>query len=365
MNTSLIRIDDVREPELGRWRELAARALEPNPYFEPEFVLPAAQRLGEETAALLVVADGNGDWLGCLPVCFPARWKRLPIAAVAAWRHLYCFLGTPLLAPDDLQETVAQLVEGALANAEPARILVLEWVRADGPVADALEQVLAARPQKSLGFESFERAALVRREAADYVDDTLRPHHRRELRRLGRRLSEEMDSPLAVRDVSHDPTQIDRFMAMEASGWKGRRGTAFAAQEGHKEFFAEVCDQFRAAGRLQLLALAGGDRIAALKCNLLAGDEVFCFKIAYDEAYARFSPGVQLEEGAVTVFHEQMSARLMDSCAAPDNEMINRLWPDRRPFVSYAAPSAGATGWASLRGLGAAYQVHNRLRKAS
>ena len=51
--------------------------------------------------------------------------------------------------------------------------------------------------------------------------------------------------------------------------------------------------QFRAAGRLQLLALTAGERTAALKCNLLAGDEVFCFKIAYDEAYARFSPGVQ------------------------------------------------------------------------
>jgi CelD/BcsL family acetyltransferase involved in cellulose biosynthesis len=365
MNSSLIRIEDVRELELGRWRELAARALEPNPYFEPDFVLPAARRLGEDAAALLVVTDDGGDWLACLPVCFAARWKRLPIPAVAAWRHLYCFLGTPLLAPDEPQEALAQLVERGLDSADPGRVLILEWVRADGRVADALAQALEARPQKSLQFEGFERAALVRRETADYVDETLRPHHRRELRRLGRRLSEELGAPLEVRDVSDDPAQIDRFVAMEASGWKGRRGTAFAAQEGHKEFFAEICDEFRAAGRLQVLALAAGDRIAALKCNLLAGDEVFCFKIAYDEAYARFSPGVQLEEGTVAVFHDQMSARLMDSCAAADNEMINRLWPDRRRFVSYAAPSAGATGWASLRGLGAAYQVHNRLRKAS
>jgi CelD/BcsL family acetyltransferase involved in cellulose biosynthesis len=252
-----------------------------------------------------------------------------------------------------------------LDSGERAHLLVLEWVRADGPVADALRAVLDARPQKSLQFEAFERAALVRREEADYVDETLRPHHRRELRRLGRRLSEEMGAPIEIRDVSHDQAQIERFIGMEASGWKGRRGTAFAAQEGHREFFAEICHEFREAGRLQLLALEAGDRTAALKCNLLAGEEVFCFKIAYDEAYARFSPGVQLEERTVTVFHERMSARLMDSCAASDNDMINRLWPDRRPFVSYAVPSAGASGWASMRGLEAAYQVHNRLRKAS
>ena len=32
-----------------------------------------------------------------------------------------------------------------------------------------------------------------------------------------------------------------------------------------------------------------------MKCNVLSGDAVFCFKIAHDETFARFSPGVQLE----------------------------------------------------------------------
>ncbi|MEA2436591.1 MAG: hypothetical protein QOF65_1147 [Thermoleophilaceae bacterium] len=362
MNPFLLPLEDVGEPELGRWRELAARALEPNPFFEPEFVMPAARRLGEE-AALVGIADKAGDWLACLPVSFTHRWKRLPLSAITAWRHLYCFLGTPLVAPDEPERALEQLIERGLDNGGRARMLGLEWMRADGPIASALHSLLGHR--RALQFEAFERAALERRPTGDYVDETLRPHHRRELRRLSRRLAEEMDAPLEVRDVSHDPQMIDRFIAMEASGWKGRRGTAFAAHEGHREFFAEVCDGFRENGRLQLLALAAGDRPAALKCNLLAEDEVFCFKIAYDEAYARFSPGVQLEERTVAVFHERMSQRLMDSCADPDNEMINRLWPDRRPLVSWAIPGAGASGWASLRGLGAAYQVHNRIRRAS
>ena len=33
--------------------------------------------------------------------------------------------------------------------------------------------------------------------------------------------------------------------------------------------------------------------------------------------------------------------------------------------VSYAIPTAGATGWASVRGVEAAFQVHNRLRRAA
>lgn len=365
MRPSLLPMADVRQADVERWRELAGRALEPNPFFEPEFVLPGATHLESLAVGLLVVTGPSEEWLACLPVSSITRWRRLPVAALAAWRNLYGFLGTPLVAPGDPEGALAQLVGHALDGAPRQRILVLDWIRADGPLAPALASVVEDRPGRPLRFEEFERAALERRSVGDYVDETLRPHHRRELRRLGRRLAEEMGAPLEVRDVSHDPAMVERFMELEASGWKGRRGTAFAQQPGHDEFLREVCDAFRANGRLQLLALAAGDRIAALKCNLLAGDEVFCFKIAYDESLSRFSPGVQLEERMVTMFHERMTQRRMDSCAAPDNDMINRLWPDRRPLVSYAIPSAGATGWASARGVEAAFQVHNRLRKAS
>ncbi len=30
------------------------------------------------------------------------------------------------------------------------------------------------------------------------------------------------------------------------------------------------------------------------------------------------------------MFHEDRAEQWQDSCADPDNEMINRLWPDRR-----------------------------------
>lgn len=365
MFPSLHQIADLTEADLARWRELAARAVEPNPYFEPEFVLPSASRLDSRGGALIVVASEGGDWLACMPVSATPRWKRLPIAALSAWRHLYCFLGTPLVAPEAPEEALATLVAHALASGPNARMLVLDWLRDDGPLAPALRSVVESRPQRALQYEAFERAALARTPDGAYVEQTLRPHHRRELRRLGRRLAEEMGAPLEVHDVSDDPAMIECFLDLEASGWKGRRGTAFAAQPGHGDLFREVCDGFRAAGRLQLLALTAGGRPAALKCNLLAADEVFCFKIAFDEAFARFSPGVQLEERMVAVFHDRMSQGLMDSCAAPENEMINRLWPDRRPLVSYAIPNVGAAGWASMRGVEAAFQVHNRLRRAS
>jgi len=364
MSSSLIPIADLTERDLSRWRELSARALEPNPFFEPEFVLAGARHL-DPGVGLLVVAGPSGDWLACLPVSSITRWKRLPVGAVAAWRHLYGFLGTPLVADGDTEAVLSELVDYALEGGPRQRILVLDWISADGPLGPAIASVVDGRPGRPLRYEQFERALLERRPDGDYLEETLRPHHRREFRRQARRLGEELGAPIETRDVTDDPALVERFMELEAAGWKGRRGTAFAQQPEHAAFFRELCDSFRSAGRLQMLALSAGDTVAALKCNLLSGDEVFGFKIAFDESLSRFSPGVQLEVAMVTEFHDRMPHARMDSCAAPDNEMINRLWPDRRPLVSYAIPAASATGWASARGVEAAFQLHNRLRRAS
>jgi CelD/BcsL family acetyltransferase involved in cellulose biosynthesis len=365
MHSFLLPISDVDAGHLAAWRELAGRAAEPNPFFEPEFVLPAAARLGADRTCLLVSANRSGDWLACVPVKATSRWKRLPVPALASWRHLYCFLGTPLMAPDSPEESLAALIDEGLSSGGRSGMLAVEWVSGGGAVGSALHSVLQSRSRRPLLFEDFERATLVRRPDGGYLEQTLRAHHRRELRRQARRLGEELGGEVELRDLSDEPDGVDRFLALEAAGWKGRSDTAFASRQDHAQLFRDVCASFAERGRLQLLALMAGNRAAAIKCNLLAGDGVFCFKIAYDESLSRFSPGVQLEERMVELFHSDMEESWMDSCADPDNEMINRLWPDRRVVVSYVIPAGGAVGWASLRGVEAALQFHNRTRRAS
>ena len=78
---------------------LVAQSAEPNPFFEPEYVLPAAELLGGRRLGLLVVREGDG-WAACLPVHRPRRWHRVPLGCVASWQHRYCFLGTPLVRTD-------------------------------------------------------------------------------------------------------------------------------------------------------------------------------------------------------------------------------------------------------------------------
>ena len=88
---------------------------------------------------------------------------------------------------------------------------------------------------------------------------------------------------------------------------------------------------------------------------------MFYFKIAYDEDYARFSPGIQLEARMLELFHEQTQAQWIDSCASPNNATMNKLLPERRSLVTLTVvdPSVRSAALAPLM-RGARY-LRNRV----
>ncbi len=207
-----------------------------------------------------------------------------------------------------------------------------------------------------------ERALLERRVDGGYLD-SMQGHRRRELNRLGRRMEAELGCSASVTD---EPTQEDAyeaFLALESSGWKGRSATALGADPDHADFFRRICRAFGEKDRLELLCLRVGERRVAMKCNLYAGEGGFCFKIAYDEELARFSPGVQLERENVRVFAEQRTELWQDSCAHPENTMINRLWPDRRTISTIMLTRAGTRARTLRRAIVLADTIHARERK--
>jgi CelD/BcsL family acetyltransferase involved in cellulose biosynthesis len=337
MDSQLIPLVRVGERELEAWRELAQRALSPNPFAEPEFVLPAARAFGVHDVQLLVV-EANGSWLAATPVRDVRAWRGVPGRCLASWRHEYCYLGVPLVAPEDPERTLAAMAARALRH---HGCLVLDWVDADGPLAETRDASFA-RAGRVTVFEQFERAAIFRDENAVGAAVSIKADHRRDHARRRRRLERELPG-LEVRDESQNPGAWDRFMELECSGWKGRRETALAARPEGREFFRELCRGFAGDDRLVLLSLASEEQTVAMVCDLVAGDTSHGFKSAYDERFARFSPGVQLHLELLTRF-PTAGLGCADSCCAPDNATANRLWPGRRSLQSIALSAYSPTG---------------------
>ncbi|HXD64452.1 MAG TPA: GNAT family N-acetyltransferase [Solirubrobacteraceae bacterium] len=340
MRPDMLRVSELTPGDLSAWRELAAGAVSPNPFAEPEFVLPATRAWGVDDLRLLVVREGS-DWLAALPVRRARSWRGVPGDVIAAWRHDYCFLCTPLVRAVGHAEALATLVRGAAATS-PA--FSLDWVDADGPLAAPLTAALAAEARVVV-VERFERAALHRSETDDYLQRGLSGRHRSGYRRRLKSLEREI-GPVMLRDDSDDPEAPGRFLELERTGWKGRAGTAMACDPAHAAFFTEMGQAFAGAGRLRMLSLVCAERPIAMLCDLIARDTVYGFKIAFAEDLGHYSPGMQLQIASTQAFHDSGVARA-DSCTDPENATMNRLWPDRRALVSVVATRRGPAGAAA------------------
>ena len=110
----------------------------------------------------------------------------------------------------------------------------------------------------------------------------------------------------------------------------------------HRVFFETIVREAERRHRLMMLALRLGGVPIAMKCCLTAGEGSFAFKIAYDEAQGRCSPGVLLQVENIRRFHEHGELRWMDSCAHPNSRLFRELWIDRRLIETTLVPSGRA-----------------------
>ena len=352
---SVVVVRDLEElsRRVGEWDELAAAALEPNPFYEPWMLLPAARAFGEgkELVFVLVYAphprveSAPPVLYGLFPLELQKSYKGIPVKTLSLWQHLHCFLCTPLVRAERARECIAAFFDWLAKSDESAPLLELNFFAGDGPFYQLLVEEFRERDTLFQPAEYFTRALF--RPAADaetYLGDARSGKRRKELRRQERRLGERG----AVEHAELGPDEdtgawAEEFMRLEAEGWKGRGGTALAMSAQERAYFSELVREAQRRGRLMMLGLHVAGRPVAMKCNFLAGAGSFAFKIAFDESFASYSPGVLLEVENVRRLHGRPDIEWMDSCSVPVN-FINSLWPDRRTICTLVMATGKSPG---------------------
>jgi CelD/BcsL family acetyltransferase involved in cellulose biosynthesis len=345
--TVTLAASEIGAVEQSAWRELGDRAAEPNPFYEPEFMMPAFRQLGLRGAGLRVVREGR-DWVACWPVSVAPMANA---SLVGLW-HPYVLLCTPLIRADRLEAGARGLL-AARRGGVPA-VVAMRSAGGDGPVDRALTSAGA-----DLGLRRAWERRLVRA-AARPLDGAPRPR-RPDLQRRRRRLQEALDGDLTIEDRAGSDDAVQEFLELEAAGWKGRAGTALASCPNDRAFFIEMAAACAARGRLRLMAMRLGTRTVAMACELLDGDSIFGFKMAYDEQLRRFAPGVQLLDALLERFHQDGRLRLYDSCSDPNATMVNQLYGDQRAIVSTVAAPRGLARPVGL-GMQAAPALHRQIK---
>ncbi len=333
-----MRLRDLSASDLAAWRALAGRAAEPNPFFEPEFVVPAARHRRAESIDL-VTAWSGGELCFAAPVVTKTRWRKIPVRAVSTAIHPHCFLGTPLLDPDPEVGPRAWRAVADMFTASSAviRFAAFERMATDGLVAGAMRRSLG--DHEVAVYETGERAVIRRSDRTPpSIGRALSGRHRREMARRGRLLAAARGGVATTRDIGTGGDAIEQFLVLERSGWKGRAASALAADPASETFVRSLVDGFSASGRFHLLALETPSGIAAAVCVLHAGDVAFLWKMGFDEELATHSPGTQLIADVLEWFDADPTLVMVDSCAAPENAFANRMFPDRRAISVLLMP---------------------------
>lgn len=331
-------VDELRKHEAA-WQVLVEHVLEPNIYYEPCALLPAVEAFGAEVDlhfAFLYAPDplrpqGEKILCGLFPLERLRSYKGLPLATFRLWKHDHSYLCTPLLRDEHAGETLAAFFDWLESNASPCRLMTFRGIAGDGAFRKLLLEELNKRGNLSFHDEWYNRALLKPRSTEPSYVDGISGRHQKELRRKLNRLADEGIVEFAVLEAGGDvDTWIADFLRLEAGGWKGQEGSAFASSETAKKFFEGAVKRAHERGQLMMLALRLDGQPLAMKCNFLSGRGSFAFKIAFDESFARYSPGVLLELENMRQIAEMPDVEWMDSCAASEHFMINRLWTNRR-----------------------------------
>jgi CelD/BcsL family acetyltransferase involved in cellulose biosynthesis len=355
----LLTLAELQEPAiLAAWERLVARAAEPNPFFEPWYLLPSLRLWGADV--LVAAWFHEGRLAGLLPLERSSDYYGHRVPHAAGWLHANAFCGVPLVAAGH----EAGFWQALLAHLDrhPGRALFLHLPQlpADGPVVAALESVLAARRRAHYIAAREARAMLAgETSAAAYLEASMSAKKRKELRRQHNRLAEEGALTFErVEGRAGLAAWTAEFLALEAAGWKGEAGSALGSAPDTAALFTEALAGAAAAGRLERLALKLDGRAIAMLANFITAPGAYSYKTAFDEAYARFSPGMLLQLENLALL-ERPDVQWADSCAVEGHPMIERLWRDARRMVSINIAIGGPLRRAAFRLL-KAYETRPR-----
>jgi CelD/BcsL family acetyltransferase involved in cellulose biosynthesis len=344
------------------WHSLFARAAEPNAFYSPDWVLAVRHHTRNHDGAKALLAwDGpaKNRLIGLLPVVTSWRALKLPLPVLVAWQSSYVPLVAPLLDRDNAMQAAGKLLDAA--KAAGAQALLMPFLPEEGAASGAFRDALAARTSSPFTLHAETRALLTAAGDADaMLADALGAKKQKELRRQRNRLSDDGALRFAIAEAPHHVgAALDQFLKLEASGWKGKRGTALGSEAGDVRFIKDAAAKCAAQNSFKVATLSRGADVIAAGLIVQHGSRAFFYKVAHDETLAKWSPGVQLTLELTKYFCADESVSDVDSTATADHPMINQIWRGRLSIGEVLLPAGEGS---SLRLIRFAISLRRYLR---
>lgn len=306
------------------WAALAARAFEPNPFFEPAFLLPMLRRGSPSRQPSFIVVrrrvDGRMRIVGLAPVA-PSR-LRIALGPLRGWSHALAPLGTPLLAHDHAPEALRGLVAYASATRRGSLALALFALPRDGPVAGLLAAQEGARASRIIN---------PRRHAALLAGS---------LAKAPPPATDGRGSPaFFLREGEAVLDALERFFVLEAAVARAVGAKALAADGEAMAAARAFTFALARDGRCVIGELCDAGGLVASVIVTLSGDSALCWRAAAVTRHADLGAQAQLPAFLGPALMARPGVARIDWCVEPGMFRPPPRWPDTVELADYLVAS--------------------------
>jgi CelD/BcsL family acetyltransferase involved in cellulose biosynthesis len=338
----------------AEWNDLATRAA-PNVFMNPAGLNAIAATGYAKTHTLL--AREGGKLVGVWAL---EEMRIGPFRFLSGPPHRYAFVASPVIDRSCTDAVVAAFFSAITNDPSLPKVIDVRFLDGGADSWHALASVKGARRRLTLSDRP--RAYLTRETGAKRSGST-----RKKMRQDWNRLAAK-GAVAIVNDRDPDVAQhaFETFLAMEVKSWKGANDTALLSRAGDAAFVRRWFAGLAAAGAASVALLTLDGAAIAAQVMLTEGTTAYTWKIAFDAAFDKFSPGVLL----VDKLSEQLlenGIEQIESCS-PQGGFMEHLWSGRRrtvdllievgnrPTIAFVAVALSVRGRATLR------DVYHRLR---
>jgi len=363
--TRVLKTSEIDTGLISAWEELEARAIVPNAFMSPHFVLPALRHLPYSDNVFGVFVEktsaGLSELIGValFEICGPTR--RFPLGHLSAFETMHSYLTDFLLDREHASGALREIFRYLRAQRHRWHGVRLNNLSGEYLLAEDAQAVASEFGVRWNLFEQWSRAVLHARDFGDAAMAQLTKRrtkqHQKNLARL-----EELGKIewCFTRQTDSLQTLAEEFVRLEHSGWKGTEGTSLYSNSNQLRFFFEMIAGFNQTGRAFFTELRLNGKSIASTANFTSGNIGFAFKVGWDVEYARFGLGITNEIELLKHAGEFLpELEYIDGSSAPDS-YINELWPSRRTICD-GMFTLTPVGRAALTSIGVARKLKTSL----
>lgn len=322
---------------LNALQMLCKEALLPNVFFELPYIKAASSHFSQGNEQYLFLTKQT-EKHETLQFFMPVKLDRINIQrdyVLQSWTHDYANLGMPLVAKNNVRETLEAFCE-CIQNAkhDKAKAIVINYLPIEGEFIENLylskkmsNRILLAKGMTRAGLKPMANNDY----ASTYLSGSRKQRHKKAIREL------EVMGKLTfckTSDAEDIKNEVDEFLELEESGWKGRKNTALNLNPQTRNLTRNAVYSMASSGKCAIYTLRQNNKPLAKLIMFMNKGHYHTWKIAYDESYARYSVGNLLTVYATTDVSQSDGFCNLDSLAADFNKTALRFWPDEKQIFT-------------------------------